>query len=148
MLFLPRFLQITIPAKHLQILRNGLTVCVCFSSSAVCRKCFFNTLRAVAIATALNHNSTKFFKLARYMEFEVIVRSKPKQTLTNGFVMRLIKACGLLPLNSSRRLACNIVTDSVDILDLVYNSYACLFKHVIRDSCKVGGHKVACCNAS
>ena len=54
----------------------------------------------------------------------------------------------LLPLNSSRRLARNIVTDSVDILDLVYNSYACLFKHVIRDSCKVGGHKVAGCNAS
>lgn len=54
----------------------------------------------------------------------------------------------LLPLNRSRWLTRNIIADSIDILDLVYNSHACLFKHVVRYPCEVGGHKVACSNAS
>lgn len=49
--------------KFLDACRSGFLVCVCFSSSAVCRKYFFNTLRAVAIATALNHNSIKLFQV-------------------------------------------------------------------------------------
>ena len=88
------------------------------------------------------------YKLLSFITCVVNDECADIETVADIVIPPLIYSNLLFPLNSSRWLARNIVTDSVDILDLVYNSYACLFKHVIRDSCKVGGHKVAGCNAS
>ena len=110
-------------------------------SEPVCQ--FINCITVMFFGTAkCRANSRRFWSGRR--------RKKWCSCITNprNRDVKRFRGWRLFPLNRSRRLARNIVTDSVDILDLVYNSYACLFKDVIRDSCKVGGHKVAGCNAS
>ena len=52
------------------------------------------------------------------------------------------------PLNSCRGLGGDVIDDAVDVLDLVYYPHRAAFQNVIRYSCKIGGHKVCCCNRS